>query len=415
MDIAHANSSDSESTLRRAAKFLMLLFVLSIPLEGALILPGVGSLSRMVGFGVTLYCLYALALSTSIRRVRLEHVFLFGFCAFACSSFFWSIDPEASAGRVVTFVQLAVFCWLIWEFCPKRPTLDWLMQMYVVGAVITCLALFINIVTLDVTIAETGEVRFSAFGINPNEQALGLVLSVPMITHLILYTDNKLRILNVIALVVCPVGVILSTSRAGVIALAAALGIIGIRLLVDNRKQALAVFVLLGLAAIAVVVSLAPAGSLDRLFDIGTEISSGDLNSRTLIWRAGLEAFPDNSLVGIGIGAYPKITGASLSSAISAHSTYLSILVELGWLGFLLLTVALVIITRRLMSMSSSDVLLVISLLIPLALGLLVTQWEYRKQLWFVLALVVGICHSSAKTQNDESKKYGKSYVRRRA
>ncbi len=133
------------------------------------------------------------------------------------------------------------------------------------------------------------------------------------------------------------------------------------------------------------VYTLIPEGLLMRLGTTGDSIASGDLNGRVEIWQAGLEVFAEHPLIGIGSNAFPS----SIDLGKAAHNTYLSILVEVGIIGFSLFAIAVAITIFHAMQHPSRDRQFWIFLLIVLAVGILTLNWAHRKQAWIFPGLIV--------------------------
>ena len=89
-------------------------------------------------------------------------------------------------------------------------------------------------------------------------------------------------------------------------------------------------------------VRLAPAASRQRLATIGAELVQGTLHKRTTIWKAGLRAWKQRPVAGVGWGAYPDAVKPELGvppiagHEYVAHNSFLSVLVETGLPGFAL-------------------------------------------------------------------------------
>src|SRR5439155_24044835 len=66
------------------------------------------------------------------------------FVLWAGVSSFWSIDPEATRTRVITYLQLVVLVWLIWEMAWSSARQRALFQAYVVGASVAALVTIHN-------------------------------------------------------------------------------------------------------------------------------------------------------------------------------------------------------------------------------------------------------------------------------
>ncbi|MEN8159691.1 MAG: O-antigen ligase family protein, partial [Myxococcota bacterium] len=92
-------------------------------------------------------------------------------------------------------------------------------------------------------------------------------------------------------------------------------------------------------AALAIYgVSLIPRESVDRLESTTVELSEGDWNGRLQIWEEALEMVADKPLTGVGVSAFHS---AAVKTNKAPHSLPLSLLAELGIVGFSLFALLL--------------------------------------------------------------------------
>ena len=108
--------------LSKAAFTCLWCFILVVPWDALTDLPIVGSLPRLVGIVASAVGgLYILARGR-VRPLSWFHVLAVLFVLWTGASTFWSIDPEATRTRFLTYLQLVVLVWLIWEigWSPER-------------------------------------------------------------------------------------------------------------------------------------------------------------------------------------------------------------------------------------------------------------------------------------------------------
>ncbi len=231
-----------------------------------------------------------------------------------------------------------------------------------------------------------GQIRFAAYGQDPNEVARFLDLGFPL-AALLLNCERRWPA-RLMALGFFPLGlvaVLLTASREGFLAAVIALG--GSVLLLTRghaRRVVAAVFALPPfLAALWFIV---PGGTLARLSTIPEQLRSGDLNQRLNIWSASWRAFAHAPLLGTGAGSF--VAAAHLAPIDTAHNTALSIVV-CGGLCALFLAALLVALAVRyaLVTHGPLRLALVTSLLVW-AITSLVATVEENRTTWLLLAII---------------------------
>ena len=392
MSLAAAPAIEGSGTgIARLAEVLVVLMVLSVPLEGLIVVPGLGSLTVIVGILTGLCAMLYVLTGAGLRPIAAEHCSLALFVLFSGFAIAWSENATQSVFRFISYAQLWIFAWLIWQFAQTQPALERLLKSYVAGSVIVALLLVHAVLTFDIESVGGGEIRISAFGINPNEQALGLAIAVPMSAYLITRSHGFVRTAFVFSIPALAVGVIITLSRGAFLSLAMALVASLIILRNGGEKRVAWGYVFATFGAVAIVLSMGVDKIIARILQLFSMIARGDLNSREIIWRVGLEHLPDSFFFGVGPGAYSAVTGSELSEPVSAHNTYLSIFVETGAIGFVLFFAPVILILTKLHRSSRTVRNLLWGIAIPLGLGVLITQWDYRKPFWFVLAIGIGL------------------------
>ena len=178
--------------------------------------------------------------------------------------------------------------------------------------------------------------------------------------------------------------VLLTGSRG---ALFAAIVAVLVSVLGSPSGQSLAVkFAGLGVAASGTL--FIPQATLDRLLSAGTELSAGTLTHRTVIWAAGMDAVRDHAFLGVGAGAYGPTVLKAVDIPYVAHNTFLSVFVELGVVGALILGGLLASAFLYAFLMPSLERCLWIALLLTWSAGVSSLTWEYRKPTWFLFGMV---------------------------
>jgi len=376
--------------VNRVAFALLWAFVFVIPWEEIVHLPGLGSLPRLIGILACVVGALHVIARGSLRPLSKFHVFAGLFVLWAAVSGYWSIDPEATRVRVLTYVQLTVLAWLIWELAWSPAGQRALLEAYVLGA---CLGAggvvrsYWSGVALDPTSA-----RFTGLNANPNDLGLTLALALPIAWYLGLSSPR--RRIGWAWLLYVPLGMtaILLTASRGAFA-AGVVGLLIIPWTLGRLPLATKVTVcVLGLATVVLGITLVPTASLDRIRSTRADIESGYFGGRGVIWQSGLDIVAERPFAGVGAGAFGAAVAPTLGEARSSHQTFLAVQVEEGIVGLsLFLAMALALVGATMTSLPRLPRLqrnLAIFLLGVLAAGSLSAAWDYKKQLWFVLGLL---------------------------
>jgi O-antigen ligase len=183
----------------------------------------------------------------------------------------------------------------------------------------------------------------------------------------------------------------LTASRGGTLCMMIALSLIlwtlG-SLPMRNRIGIVAVMILTVIGAVAVI----PATSWKRLASAADEVSQGTLNSRTVLWKAGLDEFQTHSIGGIGAGSYPeasaKVIGRPWAFVPVAHNSFISVMVETGLIGFGIFGAMLAMLFRSAWALTGITRSFWLTLLCVWIVGVCSLTWEYRKPTWLLFGLV---------------------------
>ena len=371
--------------MSRVAFALLWLLVFTIPWENAIVLPGTGTVSRVLGAVALGAGVFQAILRGRVRPPGWFIVMMTLFVAWSGVTLFWSVDPEESRRRVQTYIQLAVMAWLIWELADSEERQASLMQAYILG----CWCIAGATIWSYATGAAGLESRYNvAEGFNENDVALTLVLGIPMAWYLAVTRLGWLtRWFNRVYLPVSLIALLLTASRGGFLAGLVALTIVPLSLgRLDWRSKAiLSIIVIASAYAIATVI---PPTSWQRLTTTHSELSSGTIGFRKIIWAAGLNVAFAHPVVGVGAGAFASSVAPELARPFAAHNAFLAVLVEQGVVGlalFAMMFIAAFVTSSRLSPMAAR---FRVVLLATLVIGVMPLNWDYIKTLWFVLALL---------------------------
>ena len=372
--------------MHRLAYAAIWLYVFTIPWENIITIPGIGTLSRYVGILAVGVSLVYLLTSGKLIFHRV-HLWGLGFVLLAAASFFWSIDTTATVERIFQYGLLFAFFWLMFVVVDSAIEFRRLMIGYVLGALVACSNTIQNFLSGSEVVYQ----RYAAANFDPGDLSFALALAIPMAWYLALTKENSrlvwvYRIYPVIALGV----ILLTAARAGL--LGVAVGLIFVVLTLPRASwQLKSLAGVLAALAIVLIPILIPAESISRLATLSDELSSGTLNDRTNIWNAGREIWAENPILGTGAGTF----GATLENHpmfrewVAPHNIFVSISTEMGAVGLVILLAILIGVVLTAWQMPSLERGLWLTTLAILLLACSAQNWEWRKQTWFILGIVL--------------------------
>ncbi len=376
-----------KSLPNRFAFVCLWIFVFSMPIEKAIEIPGLGTISKLAGFIALAVGLLAIALQERFRIPGPIQIALAIFILWSAVTVRWSMAPVLTVDRIITYVELLSLVLLIWEFCPGERDVLLLMNAYVLGTLVPAG----DTVQRFLMGQQTFYNRYATTGFDPNDLALTLALSLPMSYYLTLRQKGPICWVYRIQMLAAIGTTFLTASRGGTLCMMIALSLILWTLPslpVRNRVAIVAVLILTVAGAIAVV----PATSWRRLASAANEVSQGTLNSRTVLWKAGLNEFQTRPFGGIGAGSYPeasaKVIGRPWAFVPVAHNSLISVLVETGIIGLAIFAGMLAMLFRSAWILSGITRSFWLTLLCVWTVGVCSLTWEYRKPTWLLFGLV---------------------------
>ena len=384
--------------LDRITFFLLWCFVFTVPFEREFMVPGLGTISRIVGIVLLPCATLALIARGWVRSLVPAHWLMVLFVGWTSLSICWSLAVEATHLVMLTEIQCLVLVILIWQFCFGSDAAFSLVKAYVCGTVISCGSTILHFLSHQRT--EWG--RYAAEGFDPNDLSLTLALSIPFSYYFFLRAKGWRCWGWLVQIAAVVAACLLTASRMGAVVVVLALAVIPLTVRQISIKRLVVLFILVGIAG-AVVAVIVPASSWQRIFTIQSEVSTGTLNGRTALWAGGVEAFTHRPWIGAGAGAFADATDPFLSYPEAghqyvAHNTYLSILTELGIVGFVLFVG---ILGKALGSVSRMDPLQrrvwLLNLLVW-AVGVATLTFEQRKPTWVLLSLLIQCGYPLAST-----------------
>ncbi len=374
----------SSPWLYRAGFLALLVFVFTVPWEDLTLIAGADTISKLVGLAAGVIALFGVL---EARRAR-GHPFLWFsllFVAWSGATYFWSIAPAATLGKDTTILELWAAAWLIYQYADSNRAICALLAAYALGSVVTSVGLLSAFYSGAL-------LKYSGYSIgqfNPNVLAYYVALAATISWYLARKTGRiLLRTVFWAVTGLSVVAVMLTASRGGTIILG--IGLMYAVVSLRNMRAWVKVLALAGLvAAVWVAFSITPAHILGRLMTITSELQGSTLDHRTTIWQAGLTVLAEHPILGTGAFTFPLTITHIVGIQYAAHNVFVQVLVETGVIGFALWGMTLMSASAWIVRGSGSpDRLFWLTIIVQLGLALMTANFEWRKMVWLMLALL---------------------------
>lgn len=380
--------------------------VFMIPWEGAVVFPGLGSLTRVIGLALAGLWGISVLGEGRFRKLHPYHGAFLLFLLWNVASLFWTIDLDETQSQIETYAQLFVMTLILWDLYATRRELVAGMQAYLLGGWVAVGSTLYNY-WLGVQISTYSGGRYSSTGVNAVEQALMLSLCLPIAWFLVTSAERRTRgtLLRTLNLAFLPIGtfaILLTGSRTSLFTMAIAM--VYVFWSIRQIRPLPRTIILIGLAVLLLgLIYYAPSSIWARLSTTGQSIAGADLGGRGALWLASLNVFSQHSLLGVGAGTVQLLAGAL------AHNTYISILAETGLVGFLLFLALLWLVLRSTLRQPPEYTHLWLTTLLIWMVGVMSLSWEFRKPTWlfFIFIVISASCspefkQSFAQTQTEK-------------
>jgi O-antigen ligase len=312
-------------------------------------LPASSSLSPAKAAGLLLAVAWLARFASSARRERdlfADHPHLtwvlIGFFSWACLSLLWATSIGVGLESLSRYAPNLLLLPIAYTAVRSRRDLILVMGAIVFGAIVA--ASFGILQPPEANLVEESSRATGTVG-DPNELAAVLLVGLALAAGLTMRRAGSpaLRIVSAVTVPLCAAGIFLSLSRGGLIALGVML--VAGTMFAGRWRLALSVMlVAVAAGGILYFTELAPLPARERV----TTANGG--TGRSDIWKLGLRMVRAHPVTGVGVGNFPVVSpnyalqpGAlqradlvfSAAPKIT-HNTYLEILSEMGFPGFLL-------------------------------------------------------------------------------
>jgi O-antigen ligase len=378
--------------MQKIAFGFLLLLIFTIPLErmDSMAIPGIGSLTRLIGFGtIAISIIYILVKKKTSEPPFVLWVMIL-FVVWSLLTYFWSINPAATVGRFVTNIQLLAMVWLLWELCKHKGEILTVFQVYIIGAYVAMSDMLISYFA-----GYADYYRISVQGGDPNWMTNYLAFGIPLAWYLIQRRKNDL--LFIVNMVYIPLMVfcsILTASRGGMLTTLTALSIIPFSLvLLDRRKRIPVIVALIIIVVVGIIKFPQYAESLERnierLTGTAQAIRDQDLSGRQDIYKEGLRKFSENSIAGIGAAGFRFAMEEHFGWRRASHNGYLSLGVETGLIGLLIFLGIFVVTFLPSFNYVGIERIFFIVMTLTILIALVPTNMEANKTVWLMLTFMI--------------------------
>jgi O-antigen ligase len=375
--------------MRNIALALSLLLTFMIPWEGMVRVAGLGNGTKIMGFLLTAVWLVTVINTKRLRKPATFQIVFYLFVLWNAISTFWSADPDETISFVSTWAQLLILAFIWWDLYITRSAILAGLQAFVLGAYVSAAGAIANYFTGFAFYDHYD--RYSPGETNPDGFGFIMALGIPVAWYLAATLNNTrfsglLKMVNYLYIPTALLGIALSGTRTAFVAAIPAM-IYGLSTLTRVRLWVrVAVFILFAAAAFILVPDLQQQRSFQRLGTTTTELTEGDLNNRTNNWREGFAAFAEHPFIGVGSGMYPTVN----SWGKAAHNSFLSILAEVGLIGFALFAIMIILAVMSAWKLPSRwDARFWLAALMVWTIGASTLTWGHRKPTWIFLNLVI--------------------------
>jgi O-antigen ligase len=373
--------------MRTIAFKLSLLFIFFIPWEGVIELPGLGTAAKLIGFAVAAFWAASVVVTGRFRKLRPFHLVVTLFVLWNVVSVFWSGDPIATVTHLRTWAQLLGMVFILWDLYTTRAALLAGLQAFVLGEYVAIGSAGYNFFSGNVYY--THYQRFSpAEQSNPDGFGIIVALGLPVAWYLAtskspFKMSRLLKFVNYAYIPAAFLGITLSGTRTALIASIVGMAF-GLASLSRLRPWArVAIFLLLTSAVLFMLPHVQTLRSFQRFSTTTSEITEGDLNNRTNNWAEGFDSFLEHPLIGVGANMYRSVNRLGKL----AHNSFLSILVELGLIGFALFGTILTIAVIQALRQPKWEASFWLTVLLVWAICASSLSYEFRKATWLFLSL----------------------------
>jgi O-antigen ligase len=379
------------------AYWLSLAAIFVIPWESSVTISALGSIGKVVGVLGGICWLAAVAIRRRVRRPHLFHWMFLLFILWNTLSLLWSAAPDRSLERVITYWQLFVFVYLLWDLFTTPIKLRSGLQAYIFGGYITIFSIVSGLLS-------GAAARYSATGFNSNVAGIILALGIGIAWYLAFgdevgKTHHGFTLLNFAYIPLSLLCILLTGSRSALMAASPAF----LFILASLQRFSPMIRSFLFALLIGIGLALLPFAqtSIERVSG-ASFTRKGYLNGREETWQKSINVFTEHPLLGVGSFAFQAAATETTEDTKIPHSFIFALLSEVGMIGFSLFMILVGISMVCALQQDPWNSKLWLAVLFGWILGASTQNLEHRKQTW--LAFCLPVCSSAVSRNRSTSK-----------
>lgn len=381
----------------------LVLLVFCIPLEDLVPLFTSFSLTKLFGIiALIAYLFNRLSNKTLLTKIRIDSfsIGMMIFALWAGLSYLWSVGGSESdyIMRLVTILLLIGTYLLMINLCDTMIKVKTLLWAFVVSMFTSFFV--VGTYLISDPLMFYGVKRITAGAQNTN--TLGSLCAISVIIAVYLYFEEKILYKKIFAgvILISSFGFLaISLSRGNWLAFMAALVFACISL----RKRLISWKALVFACGIILLIGVATLTLKNYGLDVQRMVNmriqrtdEASINrNRVAIWKTGLRIVQDNWLLGIGIDNFSNRFGDYVDwmeyqkVGMSGHNDYLTVMAELGLVGFLIFSYLIFLLIRSAMKIEAfNDRVFFMAFGICILVSAFFLGILYRKAIWLYFALV---------------------------
>lgn len=373
--------------LKSLALWCMVILVFSLPTDGVVTIAGMSivKITGLLSFGFVAVLVLA---GSPLQGNAPFYLMILFYIAWVVLSYLWTAMPVdyettqavSSQQALKANIYALMMVVLMFQLIHSEHDLTWLAAAFVAGAGVLALLLLRN---YDPDVTRNQIALFDS-----NEVAVKLAMAIPLAAYVL--EQWKVGLIRWGCLVYVPIAalaIMTTGSRTGaVIMVIAMLAFLPMFLRSSGWFKLVSIIVVLSIGVF--VINALPKATIDRMLSVGSEISEGTLNERSVIWGHAYKEWKESPVAGQGIGSFRRIVNR-YNTSYTAHNSYIAIAVEQGVVGVALYIGVILVALFFALQMGWIWGSMLVALLFVVILGQMSLTLQDRMHIWFAYAFPV--------------------------